>query len=754
MGGEKAGNNMRVVSLSPLIRCLSCGAQVPREAENCGDCGANLSEQTAFALPLSSKIGHYEIDYILGRGGFGITYRAIDHLLGRYVAIKEFFPVEWAWRAGQDSRVSVAAADRAPFDKALQKFAEEGKILANLSHPNIVRIYTLLQEHNTLYLVMELLEGMTLAQVLRTQKPFPEERARRIAKSLAGALHTIHKLGLQHLDIKPENIMLTGDGRTVLFDFGAARWDLERGASRTRTIVAFTPGYAPLELLQGTRARTSPATDIYELSVVIYEMLSGQLPPDPIQRLSNPDWQPDVPPHWKPLLQAGLQVQMTQRPQSVAEWWKLYDPTPLSRPAQKHPIKLPTLPKFPFTLKNLRLPLSILTILAIAAFFIDPLLLPHRARQSVQNGNLPHAIALYTRAIQFAPHDPQLRQERAAIHYTLKNYRAATEDWEEAYRLSPSPQLQLTLADAYFAWGEQLLDQGRRTEARAVFDKAQEYNPALADRIKGRMMDAIILAAQLAVQKGDLPGGISLYKEALQSPNLPLPLVQRLRQELADALRQQAEQQLDNGDIEGAIATLSTAIAENPNNPTLLRLRGDAFSKKLEYQKAIADYSHSIQLDPNIASAYAGRAKALSAQGKPREALTDYDQAIQLGDAKPEIYTAKALTLYQLQSFIDALKAFNSALALDPRHNPALLGRGWTYFALQNYPAAINDFDQSLLYQESPAAHHGLGYAKTLLKDSPQAILTHLQKAIELYQNQPHKIKEIQDWIKKHNLTP
>ena len=228
------------------------------------------------ALPPGSVLdgGRYRVGSPLGRGGFGITYEADDLRLRRPVAIKELFP-DRARRDGASVVVPGGAAEG--FTRARQRFLREATTLARFGHPAIVRIFAVFEEHGTAYLVLERLDGQTLAEELAGRRgPFTEAEALDVAAQVAAALSIVHRAGVLHRDVSPANLVRTTDGRVVLIDFGLARpFADDRTTAMTRIV---TPGYAPPEQHEGV-ARFSARADVYALGATLHRLLSGRVPP-------------------------------------------------------------------------------------------------------------------------------------------------------------------------------------------------------------------------------------------------------------------------------------------------------------------------------------------------------------------------------------------------------------------------------------------------------------------------------------------
>lgn len=236
-------------------------------------------------LPNGTKIAGHQLGDALGQGGFGITYRARNLKTGAEAAIKEFFPSEYATR-DEDLNVVALPNNASFFEMGLQAFLAEANILRDLpNQPGLVRVRAAFRKHKTAYCVMDYIKGDPLDRMvhrlMQANGHVPEALIRHLAKSLCSALAAVHDAGLIHRDIKPANIMIRMDGQPILIDFGAAR-PLGR---KTSLGSMFTRKYAALEQFPSELMRTSaplmegPESDIFAMSVMLYEMVSDSLPP-------------------------------------------------------------------------------------------------------------------------------------------------------------------------------------------------------------------------------------------------------------------------------------------------------------------------------------------------------------------------------------------------------------------------------------------------------------------------------------------
>ena len=189
--------------------------------------------------------GKYRIERVLGQGGFGITYLAEQSTLNRYVAIKELF-IGGSGQAINDRQgnmvVVTNSANKASFNQQLEKFKKEALRLANLNHPNLVKVHDLFEENGTAYYVMEYIDGESLHTKLNREGPLPESLVLRYLDSLLPALEVAHNQNIWHLDIKPENIMVDKKGKVFLIDFGASKHIEQKSTLTTSLALAYTKG--------------------------------------------------------------------------------------------------------------------------------------------------------------------------------------------------------------------------------------------------------------------------------------------------------------------------------------------------------------------------------------------------------------------------------------------------------------------------------------------------------------------------------
>ncbi|MCZ8173795.1 MAG: serine/threonine-protein kinase [Burkholderiaceae bacterium] len=234
----------------------------------------------ASALAPGTRLNEFELQQILGVGGFGIVYQAFDHALEREVAIKEYMPASLAGRT-ETMRVSLrSGSDEESFRLGRESFVKEAKLLARFDHPSLLKVYRYWEANGTAYMAMPILRGRTLKQLRQAQQgPTDEAWLRGLLMPLLGAIETLHRENVFHRDIAPDNIQVEPDGHPVLMDFGAARRVL---TDKTQSLTAILkPAYAPIEQYgEAGAVKQGPWTDLYALGATLHYMLLGR-PPAP-----------------------------------------------------------------------------------------------------------------------------------------------------------------------------------------------------------------------------------------------------------------------------------------------------------------------------------------------------------------------------------------------------------------------------------------------------------------------------------------
>ena len=275
----------------------------------------------AQALPAGHGLLEYRIERVLGVGGFGLTYLAVDENLNLKVALKEYLPGEIALR-GPDHSIAPSSPDTAEtFTWGKRRFLDESRTLASFRHPNIVRVMRFFEANGSAYMVMEFVEGAPLADWIRPRRPLAEAAVRALARPLLDGLEVVHKAGYTHRDIKPGNIYIRHDHSPVLIDFGSAR------VQNTDATAIVTPGYAPFEQYH-SEGKQGPWSDIYAFAGVLYWIVTGNRPHEAAARVRQDTMPPALQagdrnlfsPEFLAAVDWALAPHEEQRPQSVPEW--------------------------------------------------------------------------------------------------------------------------------------------------------------------------------------------------------------------------------------------------------------------------------------------------------------------------------------------------------------------------------------------------------------------------------------------------
>ncbi|MDD5781063.1 MAG: protein kinase [Bacteroidales bacterium] len=309
----------------------------------------------------------YRIVRFIAAGGFGCTYEAEHVMLRKRVAIKEFFMQDYCNREEHTRHVTVGTQGMHDLvDKYRRKFVDEARALSGLHHEGIVSVSDVFEENGTAYYVMDYVEGQSLAERCKGN-PLPEKAAIYYIRQVAEALIYVHDHNRLHLDVKPGNIMIEASGRTVLIDFGVSKqYDAALGENTT-TLLGYSPGYAPLEQMEGDVRQFLPATDVYALGATLYFLLTGKTPPSASRRI-NEDMPPlpaDISAATRQAVEQAMEIRKKDRPQSVREFVALLDAA--VRAEDPRPVPSPiSVPPTPAQQKSRKVPTGLLVALIVA----------------------------------------------------------------------------------------------------------------------------------------------------------------------------------------------------------------------------------------------------------------------------------------------------------------------------------------------------------------------------------------------------
>ena len=271
-----------------LSKCFGCMEDF--QGYPCPNCGYDPAKDKhmEYALPPETILaGKYMAGRVLGQGGFGITYIGWDIALERKVAIKEYYPSGQVSRSPGTRNLTWYSSEQSLHARqdGMQMFLKEARKMSRADGiPGVVRVLDLFQENGTAYIVMEFIEGVTLKAKLQQTGPLPWEQVRELFLSVIQTMAQVHKAGLVHRDLSPDNIMLLPNGGVKILDLGAAK-DLSINSGASSMQVAKS-GFSPLEQYT-QRGGSGPWTDVYSMAATIYYTLTGKLPPNAIDRMDK-----------------------------------------------------------------------------------------------------------------------------------------------------------------------------------------------------------------------------------------------------------------------------------------------------------------------------------------------------------------------------------------------------------------------------------------------------------------------------------
>ncbi|MDE6256794.1 MAG: serine/threonine protein kinase [Muribaculaceae bacterium] len=271
--------------------------------------------------------GKYRIIRVLGQGGFGITYLAEHTMLDKLVAIKEFFPKEYCDRDVSTSHLTIGTRNSLEIVEMLKgKFIKEARNISRLHHPNIITIHDIFEENETAYYVMEYVEGSSLSDKVKNNGAMSETEALGYISKIAKAVGYMHSMSMNHLDLKPANIMVReSDGEPILIDFGLSKQYDASGDQTSTTPIGISHGFAPIEQYRpGGVSVFTPQTDIYALGATLFNLLSGQLPPHYSDILEDglPELPISVSSQTVDAVEHAMEIKKNKRPSSIEEFIK------------------------------------------------------------------------------------------------------------------------------------------------------------------------------------------------------------------------------------------------------------------------------------------------------------------------------------------------------------------------------------------------------------------------------------------------
>jgi tetratricopeptide (TPR) repeat protein len=494
------------------------------------------------------------------------------------------------------------------FNEGRTKFLEEGQRLAGFQHISIVKVFSLFEENNTAYMVMEFLKGKDLQKIVEERGPLPEKIVLDFIVQVANALDVVHRASVIHRDIKPANIMVAADNRAVLVDFGATR-DFAAGKTRAMTRM-WTDGYAPLEQY-GDRAQFGVFTDIYALGATTYHLLTGAIPIQATDRAAGVELaapqrkRGSINRRVSDAVMWAMEMQVDKRPQSVSEFIQALRG---SRP--RAPNRRTSGPKLPRRRMFVVLGLSIATLAPVAVLLLA-------SRYGHEAGKLGIPPAPPGGGPTHAPTPPAPERpvpnpsgpndvaEQGLASLNSREYRRAFDAFDRLIALKPREPAGYV--------GRGLASLGRKEYERAAADFTDAIS---ADR---RCFKAWYNRGVAWFHIGKFDAALADYNEAI-----------RINADYTEAYYNRGVARLERGENDEAIHDFTDAIQREPKFLQAYINRGVARFRIHQMDLAVADYSEAIKINPRHPDAYRYRGVAWRRLGMVDRALADEAQAERL----------------------------------------------------------------------------------------------------------------------------
>jgi serine/threonine-protein kinase len=711
---------------------------------------------------VGTTLGDFQIHAELGRGGMGVVYKAHQQSLNRVVALKVLSPTL------TDDELYIA------------RFRQEAQSAASLDHPSIINIYQIGKENQLHYLAMQYIEGETLQQRMRREGAMNIERIVSLLTPVCSALDYAHTHGIIHRDIKPSNIMLTPDGKVYLADFGLARGMGASELTRTGTVMG-TPEYMSPEQAEGSSS-IGPATDIYALGIIVYQMLTGKLPFESetpmgmaVVRIARPprpprEYRSDISAHVEQSIMRSLARQPEDRFATAGEMMQVLHPIASTPATIKVDDTVPVMAATPSPSASVSrslpenadtassssvgartgkrrgglLVLGIVGVLIIliaggGLFFwwygqqqqkaaIEQLLASGEQQLS-QTGNLDSALSTYRQVLERDPTNKTALLRIALIH----SLRLQTDELAEVARRIIARYPDSALA---YVWLADALDEeaATREDAEKALEKALELDEnlsfAYAIRAEGKAYRAYLEDDEALLQRAreDADRAVEL---ASNESNLFRALAHSSRGSVYSH-----QYWLDNNqsNLDLAIQEFNKAIGlqgriayfyyhlgsfYNAQGQNFLQKK-DAEEASRKFDLARQTFQQALEVDPTFAHAYNGLGDIYFYRENYEAALDQYKSAI---ESDPDNVTAyiNLHWVYRSQDQPDydaAIAMLHDAQTRGADEESILLNLGWTYY-FKSF--VVEDDEQAYRTALAEAEQH---FRKTLVlnEDNVQAL--------------------------------
>jgi serine/threonine protein kinase/tetratricopeptide (TPR) repeat protein len=670
----------------------------------------------------------YVIESVLGHGGFGITYAAHDQTLQVKVAIKEYLPRQLATRAEGQTKVSVFTGEaQQHYDYGLRKFLEEAQSVARFAHhPNVVSARDYFEANGTAYMVMEYVEGVTLKEYLQKKGGrISFEEAKGIMMPVMDALREVHQAGMLHRDVSPDNIYITTSAQVKILDFGAARYFA--GEQSKSLSVILKPGYAPEEQYRSSGKQGS-WTDVYSVGATLYKALTGQTPPDALDRKEEDTLAPpsrlevSIPPPAERALMTALAVNARQRFQTMGEFQEallggasmtvqfqpaqvpsqpapgpvrapdsapVSSPPPVYAPPSAQPAHHPYQPRRSSNPAAIAagigagiLGIALLALLVWKLSDRPPAATAVKPPAAGGQGQVisPPPLPQITKGPQEEPVSPQF----PPLAQDLSRFQAGRQwalDWQSQFKYRGVMDIQRQLSVNQYL-------------ARITVSFANEKNVRRTVSMDGRLTvngkNVVINCSNASESWWDTD---DFYLEWNHDIMTGYNLDKRGR-------RGQAVFRFGESVVSATPAPFGASRVEQLAQGRTLFEQGRAYFKENKFPEAIEKLQASIQLDPSQAKTYYLLGWTFNQVDRSPEALEQFKQAIALKSDYALAYDGLSWTYNKLNRFSEAITAGEQALRLNYQYPDVHYNLGMAHLGAGNKEMALKQYH--ILKQMSP----------------------------------------------------
>ena len=692
--------------------CDNCGLANADTARFCQHCAAPLLfKRSTGELPEQTLLGNrYQLESRIGQGGMGAVYKASDtRFNNRAVAIKE---------------MSRAGLTPSRIQEAEDAFERESRLLADLVHPNLPRIYDYFTEEERSYLVMDFIEGETLEDYLEHKGggPVTLEQALDWGMQLCDVLNHLHthQPPIIFRDLKPSNVMISND-HIYLIDFGIAR--IFKPGQSHDTVAFGSPGFAAPE--QYGKAQSTPRSDIYSLGALLHSLLTGVDPSEqPFFFRPASELNPGVPAELDALLLRMLNMKVENRPASAKEVEKALRhieeqrisgtlTRTVPRPATTKQPSVTVPPYSPYALNATQ-----------SRQAMDAKGWQTRGTTHGLNGRHQEALTAFERALQMDSKLVLAWNGKGTALNMLRRNKEAVAAFEQALTLEP---------DSALAWNGKGAAQnalGFPEQALFSFDTALHYEPRLTQALNN---------------KGLVLRQLRRFPEALRA------FEQALVYEPRNAIywNGKGNTLYDLGRFQDALSAYQESQKLNPVYAPNYYGIGNVYYARQELKSALENYNKAIQLDPNFVKVHDKRGNVLADLKRLSEALTAYDKALNIDPRYAPALNGKANVLCELGQYDAALLAYDAAVRFNPNAPLSWNGLGNAHYHLRNYQKSLEAYDRALkLNPRMASAWHNKSLVLKQLKRNEEA-LEAAEEAVRLAPNDADNWRRKAEALKK-----